>query len=163
VTGARGEGTDVVTNAQFVLPPAGVLTGFVDSVVTAPLDPAIVQQWVNSPTNNHGIKLQVEGIGSPVFYVQAQRAVSASRPVTHHPRLTISYLLPPPLKIRQDAVDQVRISWATNAAGFILTAASNLTGSYLNPGLTVTNEGIESVVYDSIQTGPRFYRLKWEP
>jgi len=124
-----------------VLPPTGVLTGFVDSVVTAALNPVIVQQWVDSPANNHGIKLQAEYPSTAVYYVQPQRAVSASRPVTHRPRLTINYVLPPLLTIRRSASSQVRLSWPTNAGGFVLNRAPSPTGTFVNPGLTMTNEG----------------------
>lgn len=90
--GATGEGSDLVANASFRLPQTGTLGGNGEETVSAPLDPAIVQTWVDNPASNHGIKLQVDIQAVHVGYVQPQR--EASRPTTLRPLLSITYLAP---------------------------------------------------------------------
>src|SRR5262249_37217478 len=50
--GALGQGTDVVAGKSFILP---IVTG--TQTVTVPLDPAVVQSWINNPSANQGILL----------------------------------------------------------------------------------------------------------
>ena len=58
---------------------------------------------------------------------------------------------------------EVRIAWPASATGWDLRRASGVKGPYSDPGLSVTTEGNESVVYDSLAAGSRFYRLEQSP
>jgi subtilisin-like proprotein convertase family protein len=65
----------------------------------------------------------------------------------------------PTLHIQLWATNQVRISWSTAYAGYTLQSKSSLSGTWLPAGLTVNVEGAEYAAYDTIGSGPKYYRL----
>jgi hypothetical protein len=158
--GALGEGTDLVTNKQFLLPESGTLPGdsVMHSYVTA-LDVTEVQKWINSPSANFGVRLQVDILNVAATWVQPQRVVSAQRPVTMRPQLTVTFGRPT-LQISRTN-NLLRLAWPTNAGSFILQQANF--GSFTNSSLPTTTEGSNKVAYDSPDAVGKFYRLLWLP
>ncbi len=88
VPGALGNGTDVVADKSFTF---SGFTAAGDQVVTAQLDPAMVQQWLTTPSTNSGVVLSIPSprAGSTPGY-SSLATVIANRPV-----LTITYAAPP--------------------------------------------------------------------
>jgi hypothetical protein len=68
-------------------------------------------------------------------------------------------VLAPLLTITRSTGDQVRIAWPAAATGYVLQRSSAAQSGYALTGLPVTVEGTESVVYDTLDTEARFYRL----
>jgi hypothetical protein len=73
----------------------------------------------------------------------------------------VSVVSPPSLKVQPWTGNQVRISWpaSASAAGYSLLRSATVSGGYGSPGLTVTVENSDSVAYDTVSNGARFYRL----
>jgi len=160
--GALSEGSDLVTNKQFVLPESGTLPGdFIMRPYVTPLDVAEVQKWIVSPAANYGIKLQVDIPNVAVTWVQPQRLVSPERPVTMHPQLTVTFGRPT-LQISRTN-NLLRLAWPTNAGSFLLQQANTATGSFTNSSLPTTTEGSSKVAYDSHDSAGKLYRLLWQP
>ena len=67
----------------------------------------------------------------------------------------------PALKIQPWTGNQVRISWpvTATAAGYSLRRSTTVGTGYSSPSLSVATEGSDSVSYDTIVSGARFYRL----
>jgi hypothetical protein len=65
----------------------------------------------------------------------------------------------PPLAIQFWTNNQVRLSWLTAFPGYTLQSEAGLSGVWSNASLSVTNVGIESVAFDTIGAGPKYYRL----
>src|SRR5262249_32527580 len=79
--GAPGQGTDVVAGKSFVLPS---VTG--TQTVTVPLDPAVVQSWIDNPNANQGILLVNETAGAVVRVDASENGTVSARP-----KLSVSY------------------------------------------------------------------------
>jgi hypothetical protein len=90
--GAGGAGTDVRAGRSFRLPESGdVGTGYEPVPVSASLDPAEVQAWIDGA--NYGVRIIAGTSGNHMGYVQAQRDPSG-RPLEMRPKLTITYAVP---------------------------------------------------------------------
>ena len=87
--GAVGSG-DLIAGSPFLMPTGNNLPFPLEQTVTVPLDVAIVQQWVATPSSNHGVRLNANIPDQPIYYVQPQRTTTATR----HPKLTIDYTVP---------------------------------------------------------------------
>lgn len=85
--GAAGAG-DTLAGKAFRLPAAGeVGAAGAPAELTAELDPAAVQTWLDG--QNHGLRIVAGVSGHHMGYVQAQR--NAGRPAEMRPKLTIVY------------------------------------------------------------------------
>ena len=84
----------------------------------------------------------------PAYYqvVQAIPTRPASLPTLH-------------IQLSSTNQNQVRISWSTAYTGYTLQSKSSLSGTWLAAGLTVNVEGAEYAAYDTIGSGPKYYRL----
>lgn len=88
--GASGAG-DVVAVPPFRLPATGfVALGSAPQPYSTPLDPNVVQGWVNGA--NYGLRISAGVEKVHMGYVQSQRDPSASRPSSMRPKLTITYV-----------------------------------------------------------------------
>lgn len=88
--GASGAG-DVVSVPPFRLPATGfVALGSAPQPYSTPLDPNVVQGWVNGA--NYGLRISAGVEKVHMGYVQSQRDPSASRPSSMRPKLTITYV-----------------------------------------------------------------------
>jgi hypothetical protein len=76
---------------------------------------------------------------------------------------TVKYAAVSPSLSMSRVGSQVRIAWASSATGWALRRASAVGGPYNDPGLSVTSEANESVAYDNLAAGSRFYRLEQSP
>lgn len=65
----------------------------------------------------------------------------------------------PTLHIQLWSTNQVRLSWSTAYSGYTLQSEPGLFGPWLPAGLTVNVEGTEYAAYDTIGSGPKYYRL----
>lgn len=84
--GASAEGTDTVAGKTFRLPETGdVPTDGLLTELTSPLDPSVVQGWIDG--TNNGLRIVAGVTGHHMGYVQAQR--DSGRPVSMRPKLTI--------------------------------------------------------------------------
>src|SRR5262249_46837271 len=83
VPGAGGQGTDVVAGKSFALPG---ITGTGAQAITANLDPAVVQSWIDNPSANQGIVLVNATTGAVVRVNASENATAAVRP-----KLSVSY------------------------------------------------------------------------
>jgi hypothetical protein len=63
------------------------------------------------------------------------------------------------LSIQPWTGNQVRLSWSTLFPGYTLQSKLGLSGTWGNAELTVTTVGPDFVAFDTIGTGPKFYRL----
>jgi len=67
---------------------------------------------------------------------------------------------PPTLTVQRWTGNQIRISWPTSFAGYVISQSSTVTGGWTNSGLLVTVEGSENVAYAPASASPQFFRLK---
>ena len=81
VPGARGQGTDVLAGKSFLLPSA---TG--TQTITIPLDPAVVQSWIDNPNADQGILLVNETTNEVVRIDASENSTASLRP-----KLSVSY------------------------------------------------------------------------
>jgi glucose/arabinose dehydrogenase/ribosomal protein L35AE/L33A len=86
--GALGQGTDVLAGKSFVL--SGI-QAVGSQFITVNLDPAVVQNWINNPSSNHGIILVNESTGA-VVRVNASEQTNA----TLRPKLGVTYTVGTP-------------------------------------------------------------------
>jgi len=85
-----GGATDTVANKAFRLPETGdVSSDYIHTELTTPLDPAVVQGWVDG--TNNGVRIVAGVSGHHMGFVQSQRDVGGStpRPLDMRPKLTI--------------------------------------------------------------------------
>lgn len=75
--GALGQGTDVVAGKSFVIPGI-TATGL--QTITIPLDPAVVQAWINNPGADQGILLVNESPGVIAQVNSSENAAANTRP-----------------------------------------------------------------------------------
>jgi hypothetical protein len=92
--GASGSDTDFRASPTFRIPEAGNLPATTTlTEYSTPLDPAVVQTWLNG--QNYGLRIAMNTAGTGVTVVQPQRATSAPAPSYHpldyRPQLSITY------------------------------------------------------------------------
>ena len=87
--GASGA-SDVVSGRSFRVPASGfVALGHEPKAYSTPLDPDVVQGWIQG--TNHGLRISPGTSGVHTGFVQAQRDITGSRPLAVRPQLAITY------------------------------------------------------------------------
>jgi hypothetical protein len=116
IPGARGQGTDVVAGKSFVLP-----SGTGTQTVTVPLDPTVVQNWIDNPNADQGILLVNETTGAVVRVDASENATTSARP-----KLSISYTVG--LSMFPGALQFSNATYSVNENGGTATITVTRTG-----------------------------------